>query len=282
MTEQATKKRKFDPAALLNKFGWEQGKGLGKEGQGRSSYVTVQKKSQGYGLGADKSTFDEKERKVFNMQFDEIMKGVKKSVKGKSETTTTTTTSTTTTTTTTTETAEKGFVTSGTLVNGVMSTTTKTLEAVKEPDTDSDSDSSSYGPSAPITAMSDADLFNACGGVRFGKLGRHSNSEKKIQRIREAERTSGAKLVARAKERWGVKTRCISSSPVRSPAAAPRNSPRRSPLASPRQAPRAIVKTHPIATPSDKKEKKRKEKKEKKEKKDKKDKKEKKKRKRDE
>ena len=82
-----------------------------------------------------------------------------------------------------------------------------------------ESDASSAEGAKPLAVMSDADLFSACRGARFGKLGRHSNSQKKIERIRHLEAVEGSVLVKEARERWDISKESVNQH--RSPTSAP-------------------------------------------------------------
>jgi Pin2-interacting protein X1 len=46
-------------ARMMNKMGWEQGKGLGKEGTGMNSYIQARKKNDSLGIGATHTQADE-------------------------------------------------------------------------------------------------------------------------------------------------------------------------------------------------------------------------------
>eukprot|EP01060_Flectonema_neradi_P014027 TRINITY_DN20748_c0_g2_i1.p1 TRINITY_DN20748_c0_g2~~TRINITY_DN20748_c0_g2_i1.p1 ORF type:complete len:317 (+),score=84.29 TRINITY_DN20748_c0_g2_i1:61-951(+) len=233
--------KKFDPAALLKKQGWTEGEGLGKGGQGITSYVKVSMKAGNYGIGADRSVFVAEERAQFSSILDDTLANVRKENKRrkkmekaglsseqieekqqkkkqkeaeKAESQKPNS-----------KAAAAGFIASGKVVNGVLqSEQQKEKRPAADSDTESScSDSSSdAGPSKPIEQMSDAELFAACGGARMGKRGACHNS-KKIERIRQQESDIGAKLVAKARARWALKRG--SRSPHRSPVSAPVRSP---------------------------------------------------------
>ena len=65
MSEDAPPKKKFSAGALLKKQGWSEGGGLGKDLQGRNTYVTVKKNNQDLGVGADMGKFKENDVKVW-------------------------------------------------------------------------------------------------------------------------------------------------------------------------------------------------------------------------
>ncbi|KAJ9465509.1 hypothetical protein DIPPA_00709 [Diplonema papillatum] len=243
--EKAAKKR-FDPAALLGKYGWKEGAGVGKDLQGASTYIRVHKKQDGYGLGADKAAFKEKDVKKFAHLLDDALAKVNSSTKQKKKGK---------------KAAKRDAVSPSTSPAAAPEPAAAAGDLPKEHDflpshaklvdghiekdpevssDDSDSSSSDEGAGGPISVVSDADLFAACKGARFGKLARHTNSQAKIARIRDVEAQSSALLVAQMRARWGLNAakRRPSRSPHRSPAAAPQRSPRRSPAAAPLKSPK--------------------------------------------
>ena len=332
---------KFSAAKLLGKYGWNEGEGLGKDGQGNADYVRVQKKDGTYGIGADKSKFCEAERMVCDLSFffcltiarphslrsphpqkhtnllDDVFatiaktkkdkkKQAKKDKKDKKEKKSKASSdeaeaedsdaakeaeeSAAAVSVSVSEEQYSGFVVSrAKLVQGKLEDVARAAAAAGEKaaeDSDASSsdsdDSSASGRPGVFTGgiVNDADLFSACGGARFGKLGRTGNSQKKIARIRQLEEDAGSKLIAQSRARWSLQQRKSSRSPKRSPTTAPARSPGRRPTPAPakpvkvaEEAPQKKEKRKldsPSCPPAkrDKKEKKaKKEKKEKKEKK---------------
>eukprot|EP00756_Hemistasia_phaeocysticola_P014789 Hpha_TRINITY_DN15360_c3_g13::TRINITY_DN15360_c3_g13_i1::g.90464::m.90464 len=267
MSEPPAKRtKKFDPMKLLEKQGWKKGQGLGKEGQGLTTYLTVKPVSGSYGVGADMSKQDYHLRDMASL-FEKAMtkvgdKAKKKKKKEKKEEE---------------EGGEEvgayGFVsggirkTAGEELYGGEEDEAEEKEVKKEKkskkekkekkekkdkkekkkekkgkkekmeDVEIEDSSDEGGPVGPLGALSDEQLFAAMGGARFGKLGRHSNSAQKIARIQKAEEEAGRAHIQKVKDKstlWKRK-RSKSRSQVRSPKASPAALPTRSPSHRPKK-----------------------------------------------
>ncbi len=165
----------------LEKYGWKEGQGLGKEGKGVTTYVrAIKPKGErgdfiGIGHTAGQGTSNS------DMGLDDVLKGIGSSTKK---------------TTTRANSHSDGDSPSGPARKGhraelLVPTTAPPSSSSSSSSSDSESsdDNTNEGEPQNVMAIDDATLFARCNGVRLGRGGRHRFFEHKVARI-EAHNTT--------------------------------------------------------------------------------------------
>ena len=149
----------------LEKYGWKHGDGLGKDGQGTTEYIKVERRqptcTSGIGHDASQPTDDGSYGATLR-----ILRGCDKTRKC----------------TTKSECSASNKDSPGTLLPKQSVIGEKRVDVSRSSSSSTSSSKDDDGP-ADVTSWTDAQLFRRCRGVRLGRAGRHRLFSGKLARI---------------------------------------------------------------------------------------------------
>ncbi|KEG15074.1 hypothetical protein DQ04_00201270 [Trypanosoma grayi] len=169
---------------MLERHGWKEGMGLGRDAQGVKTYVKVVRRDPhtATGLGHAADATQAPQASTFAVELDAVYSTLSATKRGRKKVAVSDSDA---------EEEEAGTRTAGKgdaeRRKRQRSPSSSSSSSSEKSNSDSEEDSDAH---VDITRLKDDELLRRCGGVRLGRAGRHRFFEGKLRRIEESHRES--------------------------------------------------------------------------------------------